>query len=100
MVTLESILTPERVHCHVPTASRKRTLQELGSILANSDPTLTPNDVFDQLVARSPALVPRSASSRLTSGGSSENNRSRTVATGRRRARHQPQNFTDSRPQP
>lgn len=52
MVTLESILTPERVHCQVATASRKRTLQELGSILAGSDPTLTPHDVFDQLVAR------------------------------------------------
>ena len=52
MVTLESILAPECVHCHVPTASRKRTLQVLGSILANSDPTLTPHDVFDQLVAR------------------------------------------------
>ena len=52
MVTLEAILAPERVHCQVSTASRKRTLQELGSILAGSDPSLTSQAVFDHLVAR------------------------------------------------
>ena len=52
MVELDSILAPECVRCHVPTASRKRTLEELGAILAGSDPELSSQAVFDQLVAR------------------------------------------------
>ena len=51
-VALAAILTPERVRCHVPTASRKRTLEELGAILAGSDPELSAHAVFDRLVER------------------------------------------------
>ena len=51
-VALAAILAPERVRCHVPTASRKRTLEELGAILAGSDPELSAQAVLDRLIAR------------------------------------------------
>ena len=52
MVTLHRILAPERVRSDVPAASRKRTLQVLGEILAGTEPALSAQAVFDRLVAR------------------------------------------------
>ena len=52
MTTLNQILAPDRVHSNVPVASRKRTLQMLGEILADAEPQLCPQSVFDLLVAR------------------------------------------------
>ena len=52
MVTLDHILSLERVRSDVPAASRKRTLQVLGEILAGADPALSGQGVFDRLVAR------------------------------------------------
>lgn len=52
MVTLDQILSSERVHSDVPAASRKRTLQVLGEIFAGADPVLSAQSVFDRLVAR------------------------------------------------
>ena len=52
MVTIDQILAPERVCSNVPAASRKRTLQALGEILADADPDLSAQAVFDRLVAR------------------------------------------------
>ena len=52
MVILADILAPERVSCGVAAASKKRTLEELGSLLASADPALSGRSVFDLLVAR------------------------------------------------
>lgn len=52
MVTLDQILTPERVRIDVPAASRKRTLQVLGGIFAGADAAFSAQVVFDRLVAR------------------------------------------------
>ena len=52
MSTLNQILAPDRVRSNVPAASRKRTLQLLGEILADADPELSAQSVFDLLVAR------------------------------------------------
>ena len=52
MVTLDRILSPERVRSNVPAGSRKRTLQVLGEIFADADPDLSALSVFDRLVAR------------------------------------------------
>ena len=52
MVTLDQILAPEHVRSDVPAASRKRTLQVLGEILASADSALSAQAVFDRLVAR------------------------------------------------
>ena len=52
MVTLDQILAPERVRSDVPAASRKRTLEVLGEILASADPELSAQAIFDRLVAR------------------------------------------------
>ena len=52
MVTIDQILAPERVCSNVSAASRKRTLQVLGDILAGADPDLSAQAVFDRLVAR------------------------------------------------
>ena len=52
MVTLDQILAPEHVRSDVPAASRKRTLQVLGEILAGADSALSAQAVFDRLVAR------------------------------------------------
>ena len=52
MVTLDQILAPERVRSNVPAASRKRTLEVLGEILAGADPELSAQAIFDRLVAR------------------------------------------------
>ena len=52
MVTLDQILAPERVRSNVPAASRKRTLEVLGEILASAAPELSAQAIFDRLVAR------------------------------------------------
>ena len=52
MVTFDEILAPERVQSDVPAASRKRTLEVLGGILASADSELSAHAVFDGLVAR------------------------------------------------
>ena len=52
MVTLDQILSPERVRSDVPTASRKRTLQVLGEVFASAESALSAQGVFDRLVAR------------------------------------------------
>ena len=52
MVTLDQILAPERVRSGVPAASRKRTLQVLGEVLADAEPEISAQGVFDRLVAR------------------------------------------------
>ena len=52
MVTLDQILAPERVRSNVSAASRKRTLQVLGEVLAGADPHISAQAVFDRLVAR------------------------------------------------
>ena len=52
MVSLDQILALERVRSNVPSGSRKRTLQALGEILADADPDLSSQAVFDQLLAR------------------------------------------------
>ena len=52
MVTLDQILSSERVRSDVPAASRKRTLQVLGEVFAGADPALSAQGVFDRLVAR------------------------------------------------
>lgn len=50
--SLEEILAPERVCSGVPVASKKRTLEMLGEVLASADPELSARAVFDRLVAR------------------------------------------------
>ena len=52
MVTLDQILAPERVRSGVPAASRKRTLQVLGEVLADAETEISAQGVFDRLVAR------------------------------------------------
>lgn len=52
MVTLDQILAPERVRNGVPAGSRKRTLQVLGEVLADAEPEISAQAVFDRLVAR------------------------------------------------
>ena len=52
MATLEEILPPECVCSGVPAASKKRTLETLGEVLANAGPGLSARAVFNRLVAR------------------------------------------------
>ena len=52
MTTLEEILAPQCVCSGVSAASKKRTLEMLGEILANAEPGLSARAVFDRLVAR------------------------------------------------
>ena len=49
---IADLLTPERVVCGATVTSKKRTLELLSSLLADVDPDLSENDIFNGLVAR------------------------------------------------
>lgn len=49
---ISDILTPRQVRCGADASSKKRTLELLSEMMANCDPSLTPNAVFDCLLAR------------------------------------------------
>ncbi len=46
------ILTPERIACGIKAKSKKRALEKLSVLLADSDPSLSSSKVFDCLIAR------------------------------------------------
>ncbi|OOZ36783.1 PTS sugar transporter subunit IIA [Solemya velesiana gill symbiont] len=45
-------LTVERIGCRNPAASKKRVLEEIGKLLATSNPELKIEEVFDKLLER------------------------------------------------
>lgn len=46
------LLTPGRVVCATGVASKKRALEQLSALLASGEPSLTPTQIFDSLLAR------------------------------------------------
>jgi PTS system nitrogen regulatory IIA component len=46
------LLTPERVVYATGVASKKRALEQLSTLLAKGEPSLTPTQIFDSLLAR------------------------------------------------
>ncbi|MES9871867.1 MAG: PTS sugar transporter subunit IIA [Candidatus Sedimenticola sp. 6PFRAG7] len=47
-----NFLTAERISCSNTAASKKRVLEEIGKLLATSNPDLKPEEVFDKLLER------------------------------------------------
>ena len=52
MISVADILTPDRISIDVEASSRKRVLENLSSLLAAADKTLSERLVFDSLFAR------------------------------------------------
>ena len=48
----DGFIVEKRIGCKLEAASKKRVLEQLGQILAESDPALTPDSVFDALLQR------------------------------------------------
>lgn len=48
----EDFINPERISCGNSAASKKRVLQSLGELLAQSTPELSPDETFDKLLER------------------------------------------------
>lgn len=48
----EDFINSDRISCGNPATSKKRALQSLGELLAQSTPELSPNDTFDKLLER------------------------------------------------
>ena len=49
---IADLLTPDRVLCEASVTSKKRALELLSSLLADIDPELSENDIFNGLIAR------------------------------------------------
>ena len=49
---LESILTPERTHSSIPAGSKKRAIEQAAIQIADSNPDLTAEDIYDRLITR------------------------------------------------
>lgn len=49
---ISDILTPERIACDAEAGSKKRALELLSALVAEGDPTLSRDGVFDCLLAR------------------------------------------------
>ena len=49
---LNSILSPGRTHCGVPGSSKKRVLENIAHAISEDTPSLSPQLLFDNLVAR------------------------------------------------
>ena len=52
MIRLETILTPGRSRVNVPGGSKKRVLESISKVIAESTPELDEQDVFESLIAR------------------------------------------------
>ncbi len=48
----DNFINTERISCSNPAVSKKRVLQSLGELLAQSAPQLSPDDTFDKLLER------------------------------------------------
>ncbi len=48
----ENFIDPERISCRNSATSKKRALQSLGELLAQSTPELSANETFDKLLER------------------------------------------------
>ena len=48
----EDFINTGRISCRNPAASKKRVLQSLGELLAQSTPELSPDETFDKLLER------------------------------------------------
>jgi len=51
-VNLSSLLAPERVECGATAGSKKRLLENIGHLIATSEPSLTSTEIFENLIAR------------------------------------------------
>ena len=49
---LKDLITPERVACNVDAQSKKRALEKLSELIADTEDTVSSNDVFESLLAR------------------------------------------------
>ena len=49
---IADLISPERVVCCQESSSKKRTLEQLSQILANSTPNITAGEIFDSLNGR------------------------------------------------
>lgn len=52
MIALETILTPSRSRVNVAGGSKKKALESVAALLAEEQPGIDPNQLFDSLVAR------------------------------------------------
>ena len=52
MIRLETILAPGRSRVNVPGGSKKRVLESISKVIAESTPELDEQDVFESLIAR------------------------------------------------
>ncbi len=46
------LITPERVTCSLPAASKKRALEQLSGLMATGQTGLTQTEIFDSLISR------------------------------------------------
>lgn len=51
-MNISDILSPERVNCTANPASKKRVLEEIGTLMLNADASLTQGEIFDSLLSR------------------------------------------------
>jgi PTS system nitrogen regulatory IIA component len=49
---IANLITPERVACCMQTSSKKRVLEQLSQMLAEDQPNLSADEIFDSLVGR------------------------------------------------
>lgn len=49
---IASLITPERVACCMQSSSKKRVLEQLSQLLAENQPSLTADEIFDSLIGR------------------------------------------------
>jgi nitrogen PTS system EIIA component len=49
---ISEILSPERIRCNVAVNSKKAALETLAGLIAEADPDITQNEVFESLIAR------------------------------------------------
>lgn len=49
---ISEILSPERIRCNVVVNSKKAALETLAGLIAEADPDITQNEVFESLIAR------------------------------------------------
>jgi len=49
---ITELLTVERVACHPQVSSKKRLLEQVSTLIADTNPSLGPGEVFESLIAR------------------------------------------------
>lgn len=51
-MNLSQLITPNRIACDVNAQSKKRALEQLSELISKEQDKISPNDVFDSLLAR------------------------------------------------